>query len=518
MDEGTNTNSHRQWEFFADSIPLILCLVDGQGRIIRANRTVERWGLGQVSEVVAANPSLHELLHPDCKMPNCPLSEFEQEAWGSLNNGHRSHLEGFDPKLGRHVAINVQPIVENENRGLGEAKALISVDDVSELDRSEKGVLCLKSSLRLCIVQEVAKRRQSEDVQARLLTILSRTPNLIGMADANRNFFYLNEAGRKMLGLSEDASTLPSLDDCLTEEARQVLIHEALPFALAQDVWSGPATLITQDDHRIPTNQVLIAHKRPDGQPIGFSVVEQNMTAWVEAEATLRRTQEELQRLSGQLLDIQEIERRRIAADLHDVIGQSLSLIRLSIDNASKSIGQGDTAAASDVLQRLSGKVKDTLAEVQRVSMNLRPSTLDDLGILPTLSWFFREFETTCHQIRVSKEFNVKEEHIPPPLKTAIFRILQEATANIVKHAGADKIRVAITHNDDTLALIIEDNGQGFDPTSLKTASRQGLGLRSMQERARLSGGSCVLETVVGQGTRILAHWPTAVLAGIPSR
>ena len=250
---------------------------------------------------------------------------------------------------------------------------------------------------------------------------------------------------------------------------------------------------------------------RGNGTPKAHAVAEEGMAAWVAEEAALRRSQADALRLSAQLLEVQENERRRIAADLHDVIGQSLSLIKLAIENTADLLDQGERQAASESLHRLAGKVKEALSEVRQVSMNLRPSTLDDLGILATLSWFFREFGASCRHIRVERAISVDEASIPTPLKTTIFRILQEATANIVKHAGASLVRVVLTRAGDALEFTIEDNGLGFDPPRRDLAEpRPGLGLRSIEERTRLSGGTYVLSSAVGRGTRISARWQIA--------
>jgi PAS domain S-box-containing protein len=504
----------QQWQSVADAIPLLLCLVDSEARIVRSNRTLERWHLGEVTAI--RGRSLHDTLHPGCTAPDCPLHEFLHEALVGLAERRRMHMEGYDPQLRRHLAINVQPLIDDDGGGqMAGVQAVVSIDDVSEMRRSEHGVLCLHSSLRQCIGQEIARRQEAEEVQARLLNLISRTPNFIAITDAEGRLFYLNPAGRAMLGLGDEDMAQLSLADCLAPEARRALTEEVIPAALRQGAWRGPSTLLADDGRRIPTTQVVIANWNADGKPTGFSIVEQDMTAWVESEAALRRSQDELQRLSSELLDVQERERRRIADDLHDVIGQSLSLIKLSIEHAGQLIERGEAEAAGDALKGLANKAKDALVEVRRVSMDLRPSTLDDLGILATLSWFFREFEATCGHIRVEKAFAVKEEHIPRPLKTTIFRILQEATANIVKHAGADRMRVGLSHLGDMLELSVEDNGQGFDPKlSNGRSDRHGLGLRSMRERTRLSGGSYSVESAIGQGTRILARWPAAALSG----
>jgi len=511
MDTGSLGQANQHWESVADSIPLLLCLVDGQGRILRVNRTLERWGLGATGVVLGR--SLHETLHPHCTAPLCPLREFQREALGALAAGHRTRLTGIDPILKRQVAIDVLPVVAEGQQASSDVRAVVSIDDTGDAKRSEQGVVCLKNDVHRCLGQEAEKRRDVTQVQARLLNLISRTPNLIAITDTGGTLSYLNEAGRTMLGLRENEVTSSALSDYLTPEARETLALEALPTSLRQGMWRGPATLLARNGQTIPTAQVVVANWGPDGRHTGFSIVEQDMTAWMESETELRNSREELQRLSAQLFEIQETERRRIAADLHDVIGQSLSLIKLSIESAARLVDQGETRTAGEALRQLGSRVKDALVEVQRVSMNLRPSTLDDLGILATLSWFFREFEATCSNISVEKTFAVKEEMIPPFLKTTIFRILQEATANIVKHAGADRVRVGLRHQDDTLELTVEDNGQGFDLERVdENRVRHSLGLRSMQERARLSGGTCVLESALGHGTRIRAWWPATAI------
>lgn len=220
--------------------------------------------------------------------------------------------------------------------------------------------------------------------------------------------------------------------------------------------------------------------------------------------------QGELRRMSAQLLTIQENERRRIATDLHDGLGQSLTLIRLALENLTELLAENSFSGADESLKNLRVKVQDAFSELRRVAMDLRPSTLDDLGILATLSWFFREFESACRGIRIDRQLLVQENQVPVALKITIFRILQEAVSNIVKHANADRIRVSLVRTDDALHLSIEDNGQGFDLAGRGRSPSldHGLGLVSMKERATHSGGAYRIESAVGQGTRIFVSWP----------
>ncbi len=229
-----------------------------------------------------------------------------------------------------------------------------------------------------------------------------------------------------------------------------------------------------------------------------------------EKDDAVRSARNELQRLSAQLLTIQERERQRIAADLHDGIGQSLVLIKMGLEDAAGLLTNKAFDEVAISLQQLMRQVQETSAELRRVAMNLRPAMLDDLGILATLSWFFREFDNAQHGIKIEKQLLMQESDIPPALKVTIFRILQEAVCNIVKHAHASLIRVSLTRVDGVLHFTIEDNGQGFGLAEQGNycALAQGHGLVSMQERASYSGGICQIESVVGQGTRISASWP----------
>ncbi len=226
--------------------------------------------------------------------------------------------------------------------------------------------------------------------------------------------------------------------------------------------------------------------------------------------------QTELRWMASQLLAIQENERKRIAADLHDGLGQSLTMIKLALAETEQLLASGSVREAGESLRRLRLKAHDALEEMRHVAMDLRPPMLDDLGILPTLSWFFREIESVCQGLRVEKDFRLLENNIPGKLKITIFRIIQEATSNIIKYANADLIQVHLRHADDALHFSIADNGEGFDPSevAIRNGSDRGLGLMSMKERAHLSGGDYAIDSAAGRGTRIHISWKFDSLAG----
>jgi PAS domain S-box-containing protein len=339
------------------------------------------------------------------------------------------------------------------------------------------------------------------------------------MADAAGGMLYLNPAGRTLLGLGpEDDISRMNMSMChySEQEVEEKIRGEAIPSAIRSGLWTGESRLRDRDGREIHASQVIIAHPGADGQVKHFSTILRDTTEQVRTAQALRESSDERHRLSGLLVTIQEDERRRIALDLHDGLGQSLSLIKLSVENAARQLDTGTTDAAAESLQQLLPRIKQALAEVRRVSTELRPSILDDLGILPTLSWFFREFEAACDHIAVEKAFNVAEHEVPVPLQITLYRILQEALNNIVKHAGANRVRVSLDRIDEVLHLLIEDNGCGFDPDSIPyvEGDAKGLGLLSMKERASFSGGTFRIASASGQGTRIEVSWPCGEATG----
>ena len=223
----------------------------------------------------------------------------------------------------------------------------------------------------------------------------------------------------------------------------------------------------------------------------------------------------ELQRVSRLVLTAQENERERIAADLHDGLGQSLSAVRFGLQSIGVALGNGAISDARGTLHCLDGVVKNALEEVRRLAMNLRPSTLDDLGVLATISWFLREFQALYRTIAVIPEVRVTEADIPAEAKVALFRVVQEAMNNVAKHSQATTVRLRLERRGDRLHLAIEDDGVGFDAAAV--ASRTGLDKRHghtcARERVQSTGGAFGIESAPGRGTKIKVSWPQPMAA-----
>ncbi len=228
------------------------------------------------------------------------------------------------------------------------------------------------------------------------------------------------------------------------------------------------------------------------------------------AEEALLESEKQLRFLAAKILTSQENERKRIALDVHDILGSSLSAIKFKVEEVLYQIPEDQNPNICKPLEVLIPVIQETIEAARRIQSDLRPPLLDDLGVLATFSWFCRRFQTIYSNIRIEQTITILEEEVPDPLKIGIFRITQEAMNNIVKHAQADIVHLGLRKVDGALELTIQDNGKGFDPESLSIVegSKKGLGLSSMKERTQFSGGLFFIESTPGKGTVIKAQWP----------
>jgi signal transduction histidine kinase len=202
---------------------------------------------------------------------------------------------------------------------------------------------------------------------------------------------------------------------------------------------------------------------------------------------------------------------------MHDSLGASLSALKYKLEDLVHNLPDRDPSQIRETLVSLLPIIKETIGEALRMQNDLRPPHLDDLGILPTLSWLSRTFQEIYSRMAVEQRLEVREEDVPELLKAVIFRITQEAFNNIAKHARATRINLYLGREQNKLKLVIRDNGAGFNLKGLsKPAGGQpGMGLSIMKERADLSGGSFSVESHPGKGTTIEVSWPLDRTMGV---
>ncbi len=229
-----------------------------------------------------------------------------------------------------------------------------------------------------------------------------------------------------------------------------------------------------------------------------------------ERTRALEASNRELKYLSQKLMSAEEDERRRIARDLHDSIGQSLSAIKVHVENTLSDIGGRLQADDRMRFKNLVPMIKTAITDVKRIIRNLRPSVLDELGLVATINWICREFNALYPDVKIEKKLEIDDHQVPEPLKIPIFRLLQEALNNISKHSGASRIEITLRRRNRQICFEIKDDGCGFDPEHAcqNSAHDSGFGLTGMRERAEICGAAFKIESRPGQGTRIAAKWP----------
>jgi signal transduction histidine kinase len=227
------------------------------------------------------------------------------------------------------------------------------------------------------------------------------------------------------------------------------------------------------------------------------------------SEEELGKARDQLRDVSFKLLLAEETERKRIAQEIHDGITQHWSTVKLRVERILDQLGKEIATPLKDILPI----IQVGLEETRRIQMNLRPALLDDLGILATLNWFCREFQKAHPAIRVETKIDAQEDEISNPVKTVIYRVLQEALNNISKHSKTTLVNISLQKKGGTIEFTIQDHGQGFDLNAVISQKNyeKGLGLSGMRERTHLSGGAFSIESSRGIGTTIRASWPAFV-------
>lgn len=233
--------------------------------------------------------------------------------------------------------------------------------------------------------------------------------------------------------------------------------------------------------------------------------LEASANAQYQAVAEAR---EQLKDLSARLVQAQETERRSLSRELHDEVGQSLSAVLVELRNLSTGLGSQPEEHTRSQAELIRGLVESTIRVVRNMALLLRPSMLDDLGLLPALRWQAREVSKRT-AMDVSVAADVASDDLPDDYKTCVYRVVQEALHNCSRHSQATTVRIRVQEEPNRLLLTIQDDGRGFDVKQSK-----GLGLLGIEERVARLGGKCEVHSSLGSGTILAIELP--MRAGAP--
>jgi PAS domain S-box-containing protein len=349
---------------------------------------------------------------------------------------------------------------------------------------------------------EIAERRRVEEAlrgsEDRYRTLIESTHDLIQSVAPDGHFLFVNHAWLAALGYSE--SELPNLTcEAIIAEASRFHCREVFARLLAgEEPGTVQTAFLTKDGRTIPVEGNLAVH-RTDHGAVEIQGFFRDVTDRERAEASRRR-------LLEQVLSAQEEERRRIARDLHDEIGQALTSVLIGLKTLE---GVAVLQPVQAQARELRGIVGQTLEEVRRLARGLRPSVLDDLGLAAALERAASDF-TQAHGIPVEvRAAALDKRRLPEAVETALYRIAQEALTNVAKHAAARKVRIDVNVDPGGIDLRVVDDGRGFASDALlRRPAGQHLGLSGMRERAALLGGTCAVDSQPGRGTRVRVRLP----------
>ena len=521
----------REWELAIDVLPQIICLVNTVGTIARANRAIELWGLGDVKQIKGR--PMHAMLHPDCADEQCYLLGFQQLIADVLATGKGAECQVLDAPLGRHLHFQMSAVPSKPQTGSHFASSqyvVVLVCDVTDIKHAELKIEHLNTKLEKRIeararhLQKINQQLQAEIEQRKLiemeLTIsrqkFSHLVELMneGMViqDLNKKITYANKHLLKMLGLPRAEVVGHHFGDFVDADYLDTWATGKL-----KNVKSAESSYVFKMHGR--GNKGLWVKGAPqllfdaDKNCIGSYAVITDINDQIEIEQKLLRTEGKLRSLAKQVLYAQELERKRIASELHDGIGQTLSAIKFYVENSISNLSDATAISAIAEFEKVVPKLQGAVEEVRRISMALRPSLLDDIGVLATLHWFCRESNTGTPNINFSfNNNNVLEEDISPNLKTEIFRIVQEAANNASKYSQANNVQITTVDDGKLLRLEVLDDGIGFDYAVIASkqgyAESKGMGLVSMRERVENSNGHFTVNSVPTKGTTIICIWP----------
>ena len=364
---------------------------------------------------------------------------------------------------------------------------------------------------KLAILRDITDRKRAEtalrESEEKYRMLVETMNDGLVIADENGTLTYVNDRLCDLLERSpQDIIGHPVIE--FTDEENQKILKEQM--AKRKKGESGPYEMAWR---RIDGGKIsAIVSPKPifgkDREFKGSFAVITDITQQKQAEEVLKESEKQLRYLSFKLLTAQEAERRRISGELHDELGQALAVIKLQVNRIGRNLSR-DQEPLQELCKYTLQYVDQVIESVRRLSRDLSPCILEDLGLPAALRWMADEF-TKHHQIQVSLDLPDMDHLLSEQAQVVIYRIFQETLTNIVKHAQASHVSIAAQKEAEMYSFKVEDDGKGFDLKhfEVRSITEKGLGLTTMKERVRMLGGSLNVWSQEGEGTRITFQIP----------
>ena len=368
------------------------------------------------------------------------------------------------------------------------------------------------------LAQQVSREQQKvRDLTERNTIIgqaIEASNDMVLISDMQSQVIYVNPAFNKRLG--HDVMWVNSNDGLAALFADSVASRQLLSTVMQGDPWTAEATLQSASGNEVTALVRATPIFNEQDQQIGWICLMTDISDRKRTErekdvllTSVERHRQQLRQLSARLAETQEVERKRLARELHDRVGQNLSTLGVMMNIVRSQLTKHSNSALTPLITRLDDAVdllSETAHHTHDVMADLRPPMLDDYGLIPTLKWYGGLLEARSGLI-----VTVRGGEAPPRLdrsvENTLFRIVQEALTNVVKHAQASEAIVTFKVNPEQASLVVADNGIGFDTTRLNQNSDEWRwGLLTMTERVETVGGHCTVKSMPGQGTQVVVE------------
>jgi PAS domain S-box-containing protein len=372
------------------------------------------------------------------------------------------------------------------------------------------------------IVRDVTDRKQAQEKIAYQARLMEDSSDAIFAVDAGYRIISFNKAAEVLYGYSAAEVIGKPLNDALrnpmSDEKRADIRRELLEVGY----WKGLVIYHTRDNRPLDIAVSISRTHDERGQVDGYIMVCRDMTERLKAEAKLRQFNEELARLveektnelqlsnielrdlTSRLQRVREEERGTIAREIHDELGQQLTGLKMDLYWIAKRLDGAASDQARQKLRSTMSLLDETIQTVRRIATDLRPSILDDLGLIAAIEWQSQEFEKRAGVVTVFQS-TIPEMDFPPDMAIGMFRICQESLTNVARHASASRVSITLDPVEGGVCMAISDDGKGLDP---QRADRKTLGLIGMKERALMMGGRLELGNGKIKGFRLAVTVP----------
>lgn len=389
--------------------------------------------------------------------------------------------------------------------GVSDAEADLVTKDGRRIPHYFTGVKVMYNNMP-CLIGtgiDITDRKKAESrlvrSEERYRTLVEQAIDAIALYDENGQILDVNSGAEILLGYNRQELANMTLDQILTPE------EKALNPVRYDILKKGDSTvkyrkMIRKDGSVVETE--VRSQRLPDGR---YLSVIRDMSERIRTKQELENSYRAIRKLTAHLQNIREEERAHIAREIHDELGQQLTVLKMDVSWINKRINDSADDMTKDKMRELLSMLDDTVKTVRRISSELRPSLLDDLGLMAAMEWQLKEFEKRSG-IKTQIESPDSDIKLSNHVKTALFRIFQESLTNVARHSKAKHVVVSLDVRPEMFTLSIEDDGQGFDKSQL--AEKKTLGILGMTERTTMIGGTYEIVSSPVSGTRVSVSVP----------